>query len=154
MNAKPSQKLKVDNVPLRQMVTYRLTRLNAKMNAQAAKILKRTAGISQTQWRVMMLVTVLGPVSSARMAREIVMDKGQLSRTVKSMAANGMIRVEGSESDQRAHVISLTGSGRELFERARPAMRDRQARLADSLTREEQEILFRALEKLEHLADE
>lgn len=141
------------DVPLRQMLTYRITRLNAKMNAQASRVLKENGGLSQTQWRVLVLVDFLGPTTPAHIAREIVMDKGQLSRAIKTMSECGLIRVSASESDHRAHVVSMTAQGRAIFERTRPAMRQRQAAYANQLTSQERDVLLKAMEKLEELAE-
>ena len=51
------------DVPLRRMLTYRLARLNAQLNAQAARILRESSGLSQTQWRVLVMIDSLGPLS-------------------------------------------------------------------------------------------
>ncbi|MDU8927121.1 MarR family transcriptional regulator [Alisedimentitalea sp. MJ-SS2] len=153
MSANPAPKPGIYDVPLRQMLTYRLTRLNAKMNAQAIRVLGENGGLSQTQWRVLVLIDYLGPTTPARVGREIVMDKGQLSRAIKTMSARGLIRVEASESDHRAHIVSMTDEGREMFERARPAMRQRQLDFSEGLTAQEREVLFRAMDKLEQLAE-
>ncbi len=153
MSADPVENLTINKTPLRQMLTYRFTRLNAKMNAQAGRVLKENGGLSQTQWRVLVLIDYLGPTSPAHIAREILMDKGQLSRTIKTMSEKGLIKVDASEADNRAVVISRTELGRRVFERAQPAMRQRQADFANSLTQQEREILNRAIDKLEQLAE-
>jgi DNA-binding MarR family transcriptional regulator len=138
----------VTGMPLPQMVTYRLSRLNAQLNSQAVRILKETAGISLTQWRVLVVLDAYGKVPSAEIVRATAVDKGQLSRTLKAMVADGLISSETRESDQRSHMLAMTDRGRAVYERARPAMRDRQARLSAGLSGEERENLFRALDKI------
>jgi DNA-binding MarR family transcriptional regulator len=137
------------DVPLRRMLTYRLARLNAQLNAQAARILRESSGLSQTQWRVLVMIDSLGPLSPNHIVRHLLMDKGQLSRTIKSMEALGLIRVEESESDHRSHRLSLKQKGRDLFKRALPAMRARQQHLTGCLERSELDTLLVAVEKLE-----
>jgi len=139
-------------IPLNRMVTFRLQRLYAQLGAQAAKILKETAGLTQAQWRVLVMIDAFGPVSSNQIVRTIVMDKGQLSRVLKGMAEQGMIDLVHSESDQRSHIISMTQKGRSLFERARPAMTARQRAISETLTGEEFDILIRAFDRLDAFA--
>lgn len=134
---------------LQKMVTFRLSRLNAKVTAQAARILAESCGLSLMQWRIMVMVDSRGPITPAEIVRQTGFDKSQVSRSLKRMVADGLLSSEASPSDQRAHVIRLTDKGRGLYERGRPAMRARQARLIDSLTPTELETLFRAFDRLE-----
>lgn len=152
MDMESASKTGTYDMPLRQMLTYRVTRVHALMSAQAQRILKENGDLSLSQWRVLVLIDYLGPTNPAHIAREILMDKGQLSRVLKIMSEKGVIRVDASESDHRAHLVSLTHEGRALFERARPAMRQRQAAFTKSLTEQEHDVFLRALEKLEKAA--
>jgi DNA-binding MarR family transcriptional regulator len=136
------------DIPLTEMVTYRWSRLNAQLNAQAARILKETAGLSLAQWRVLVVLDTHGQVPPSEIVRSTAVDKGQLSRTLKGMIADGIIASEASESDSRSYLLSMTAQGRALFETARPAMRARQRCLLDSLTDAERDVLFGALDKI------
>jgi DNA-binding MarR family transcriptional regulator len=148
MAAKPAHKMDEYDIPLTEMVTYRLSRLNAQLNAQAARILKETAGLSLAQWRVLVVLDTNGKVPPSEIVRSTAVDKGQLSRTLKGMTSEGLIASEASESDSRSHLLSMTAKGRELFETARPAMRERQLCLLESLGGEERDVLFTALDKI------
>lgn len=139
---------------LQQMVTFRISRLHARMNAQATKILKETADISLMQWRVFVMLETLGKITPSEIVRQTDLDKGQLSRAVKTMIEQGLISSETSESDHRAQYIDFTEKGLEVFHRARPQMRDRQARLLNALSPNEQAAMFNALKKLDAVMDE
>lgn len=136
-------------VDLQKMVTFRLSRLNAKVTAQAAQILSDTSGLSLSQWRIMVMVDAYGRTTPAEIVRVTGFDKSQVSRTIKRMVADGLLTSETSQSDQRAHLIDFTDKGRALYDRGRPAMRARQTRLINSLSASELETLFRAFDKLE-----
>lgn len=142
------------DMPLEQMVTFRVSRLHAKMSAQASNILKNSAGISLMQWRVFVMLETHGKLTPAAIVRRTELDKGQLSRAIKGMVNAGLITSAPSESDQRAHVIDFTEKGLEVFHLARPHMRQRQARLLNSMTAAEREALFGAMEKLDAVVDE
>lgn len=137
------------DIPLQKMVTFRLSRVHAKLNAQAARILKETAGISLSQWRIFVMIENHGKITPAQIVKRTDFDKGQVSRTVKGMLSEGLIAVEGSESDQRSHTLEFTGKGFAMFQKARPAMRSRQNVLLGSLTATERQVMFAALDKLE-----
>ncbi len=154
MAAEADKKLSAYNVPLRDMLTYRLSRLNAKMNAQDTRILKESSGLTQAHWRVLVMIDALGPVPPAQIVRTALMDKGQLSRTIKDMVARGLIRLKDSESDHRSHLLSITDRGRTLFERARPAMQARHLRLSEDLDSADRDAFHRVLDKLEKAIEE
>lgn len=139
---------------LHQMVTFRLSRLNARLNAQATKILAKSAGITLMQWRVFVMLEALGRITPSEIVRRTGLDKSQLSRAIKTMIDQGLVTSQSSESDQRAHYIRFTKKGLNVFHRARPLMRNRQERLSNALDQNELEVLFRAFEKLDQVVDE
>lgn len=136
-----------DSLP--KLMTFRLSRLQARANAQAARILKRYADISLSEWRIFVMIETNGKITPSQIVRLTQFDKGLVSRTIKRMHQNGLVRVENRESDQRSHLIDFTPDGLALFKRARPAMRQRQELLLEALDAEEHEILFRAFDKLD-----
>jgi len=141
-------------MPLNRMVTFRVSRLHAKIIAQGTRILMETAGLSLMQWRVLVTLETSGRVTPAEIVRRTGLDKSQLSRTIKGMVADGLLTSEPSETDQRAHVIDVTEKGADLFKRARPHMRRRQQLLLDALSDSELKMLFAAFDKLEHAIED
>lgn len=152
--AKDQQKTPQIPIDLQHMVTFRLSRLHARLTAQATKILKESAGISLMQWRIFVMLESRGTITPAEIVRQTDLDKSQLSRAVKSMVERGLITSETSESDLRAHSLAFTEKGLEIFERARPYMRERQSRLLNALSKPEQDALFAAFQKLDAVFDD
>ena len=148
------QPIEERGIELTQMITFRLSRLQARVNAQAARILKETAGISLSQWRIFVMIESYGETAPADFVRRTGFDKGQVSRTVSGMIADGLVTSRPSESDQRSHLIDFSAKGFALFERARPAMRARQARLTGCLSDEERRVIYTAFDKLEKTMEE
>ncbi|MEP0942141.1 MAG: MarR family transcriptional regulator [Rhizobiaceae bacterium] len=139
---------------LPKLMTFRLSRLQARANAQAARILMKHAGISLSEWRIFVIIETNGKIAPAEIVRLTQFDKGLVSRTIKKLHENGMVRIENSESDHRSHLIDFTPQGFALFERARPIMRRRQKLFRDALEPEELEVLFRAFDKLDLALDD
>lgn len=138
-----------DDVPLQQFLTYRLTRLHAKLNAQASRILSEHAGITLTQWRIIALTGGKGEITLTDIHRATQMDKGQLSRTIKTMLEEALIASRASLNDQRQQLLTLTRTGQQIYLETLPKMQTRQKMLMDSLAPEEKKMIFSAIDKLE-----
>ena len=141
----------VDALP--KLMTFRLSRLQARANAQAARILKKHAGISLSEWRIFVIIETNGKVTPTEIVRLTNLDKSLISRTIKGLQAKGLICADVSEGDGRSFEIDFTPDGLALFEKSKPAMRKRQQMFRDALTAEELDVLFRAFDKLDHALD-
>lgn len=142
-----------DGLPLHQYLTYRMSRVQAKLSAQGARILRDAVGITLTQWRVIALVGAAGETRLSDLAREAALDKGLLSRNVKLLVARGLINAKQDDTDHRVQHLSLTPDGQEIFFQALPVTRRRQEWLRTDLTTEEIRVFKRVLDKLELAAE-
>lgn len=148
------QKRYATDVPLKQMVTYRLSRLHAKLIAQATRILKNNGGMTLMQWRILVMLDLYDKAPMARIVRETEFDKGLLSRAAKTLTERGLIRSEPHESDHRQQLLSMTPEGRLMFDGAIQPMRDRRNKLLNSMSDEQRDVVFDAFEKLERAIDD
>ncbi|MGR3366980.1 MAG: MarR family winged helix-turn-helix transcriptional regulator [Sagittula sp.] len=135
-------------------LTFRLARVQAKLNAQSSRILKDHAGITLTQWRLLSLIGGAGRTTAAHLSREVAMDKGLISRNIKTLVTDGFVQVTLDPEDHRAQHLELTPHGLRVFQDTLPRMRARQDALRAHLDIEEELILDRALEKLERAAED
>jgi len=153
-----SQPVKIDVAdsmyPLQQLMTYKFARLNAKMTAQAARILKETSELSLSQWRIVSFLNQRQSATMAEFVRFSGFDKGQMSRTVKELVRAGLVTGEIGTKDQRTQELRLTDLGRATFEKARPSMRGRQASLLNCLSEAERKTFYTVLDKLEQRVDQ
>ena len=139
--------------PFDRNLAYRFARVQAKLNAQASRLLMREAGISLTQWRMLLTIGSLKGGRLSDIVRESTLDKGQVSRTLKKMVADGLVDRQAIEGDQRASGLSLTKKGQSLLDRVLPLMTRRRDHLTASLTATELDAVFRILGKLETSAE-
>lgn len=142
-----------DDLPLHQFLTYRLSRVQAKLNAQASAMLRAHAGLTLSQWRILALVGAAGQTRLSDLSRVAALDKGLLSRNLKVLVGGGLVISEQDDIDHRVQHLSLSKRGKALFERTLPRMRKRQRRLRSALTAKELDVLYAALDKLEVAAD-
>ncbi len=142
-------KPRMDSPPLDQMISFRVSRLQSKLNAQAIKILKEHADLTPTQWRVLVMLETLGECTSSEIARTTQLDKGLLSRTIKGMMQHRLIKGQPSKANKRHMLLRLTDAGRDAYERARPYMQERHELLLDNLSARERRTMFDLFDKLE-----
>jgi DNA-binding MarR family transcriptional regulator len=142
-----------DALPLHQFITYRLSRVQAKLNAQASRMLKATSGITLAQWRVIALIGAAGQTRLSDLAKEAALDKGLLSRNLKTLVQAGAVDATVDDSDHRSQILSLSATGQAIFERTLPVTRARQQRLREGLSDEELRVFRKVLDKLEIAAD-
>lgn len=141
-------------LPFTRFLTHRLAKVQAKLNAQASRILRDHAGITITQWRIVAALGDTGRCTSAQLSRITDMDKGLISRNVKTLTAEGIVTVSRDETDNRALYLDLTATGQALFTRTVPRMWSRQMALRAHLEDAEFDVFMRACEKLENAADD
>ncbi|MFW2588754.1 MarR family winged helix-turn-helix transcriptional regulator [Sagittula sp. SSi028] len=139
---------------LRQFVTFRLARVQAKLNAQSSRILKDHSGITLTQWRLLSLIGAAGSTTAAHLSREVAMDKGLISRNIKTMVADGYVRVSVDPDDSRAQNLELTESGLDMLNNTAPRMHARQDAIHALMDPEEEAVMNRVLDRLERAAEE
>lgn len=143
-----------DGAPIGQFLTYRMARVQAKLNAQATRLLKEEAGLTLTQWRLLALIGATGRATAAQLSRLAAMDKGLISRNLKCLTEAGLVVITPDSIDHRAQHLELSAEGKEIFESTLPRMHERQAALRSRLENDELRHFLSALEKLESAADD
>ena len=142
-----------DDLPLRRFVTYRISRVQAKLNAQATRLLRKASGITLTQWRVIALIGAAGQTQSSTLSKEAALDKGLLSRNLKTLIEDGVVLSKTNAGDHRVQILSLTNKGRAIFEKTLPVTRARQAQLRQGLSDEDLRVFHKVLDHLEIAAE-
>lgn len=153
MTADNHPKETVDGLPLHQFLTYRFSRVQAKLNAQANAILQKHAGLTLSQWRIIALVGAAGQTQLSKLAKEAALDKGLLSRNLKTLVSDGLVASKQDDVDHRVQHLALTPKGLEKFDATLPVMRVRQAKLVEALDPHALTLLRAALDKLEIAAE-
>lgn len=141
-----------DETPLQDVLTWRIHIVHSKLNVQASKFLEVVSGIPLAYWRILLAISQDGVSTHSAIRRKIMMDKGQLSRSLKAMVEDGLVKANDDKDDQRQQQISLTAKGRGVFRKTLPKMRLRQNFLVGQLSKTERKAIFSALEKLERAA--
>lgn len=142
------------DTPLENFLTHRLARIHAKLTAKDSRLLRKHAGITSTQWRILSSLGCHGSCTSAQLSRLALMDKGLISRTVKTLQAGGLVTTRRKGTDNRALYLDLTEDGRDIHVRMLPLMQARQIALQAYLEELPSDILNRVFDRLERAAED
>ena len=104
-----------------------------------------------TQFSALRTIERLTPVSIARLAAEMALDRSTLGRNLLLLRRRGLVRFADAD-DLREWSIEITPKARGLLEKAIPLWDGAQAKVARTLGREGVATLFGLLERLERAA--
>ncbi|MCY4292300.1 MAG: MarR family winged helix-turn-helix transcriptional regulator [Roseovarius sp.] len=134
---------------LNRHLTYRIARLQARLNAQATELLKAHAGISLAEWRILAILSNPEIETQKDVLVAMGLDKGQISRTVKKLEQKMLVAPASSAAKPRNRPIILTDSGKAILKTMFPIMTRRQALLQSDLSDDEIATLFELLTRIE-----
>jgi DNA-binding MarR family transcriptional regulator len=89
-------------------------------------------GLRSTQLVILITSELLGPSSIARLARELVMDRSTLTRNLRPLLNQGLLRLTKSDSAKQKSV-AITPEGRDALLKAGPLWENAQNRLVERL---------------------
>ena len=127
----------------------RLSAAAIASRGQAQRLLKGSAGLSITEWRILWDLVEAGPLSIQDMASTQRTDHSLISRVVPDMQRKGYVSTARGTDDKRQSLVALTEEGARAFEEASPVMRARRARLANTYTEAEMEMFLHFLDRFE-----
>lgn len=135
-------------------ITYRLIALTGALGRSAARDIPGAVGVSVPEWRVLSVIGSQGPISLARLARVLGVDKGWISRTVAALERQKLVDRTPDPADDRMFELTLNARGQALHLRGSTVSMARQRRLEEALgDRAERDRFYAALARLQAVAD-
>lgn len=134
--------------PITAMMSSRLMVLANLLRRGAMLRYKRTAGLSSVEYG---LVANLGrhpPMSVARLAETVGLDKGQISRALADLVARKLVAKAVNPRDHREVLVSLTKSGLAAHDAIVEGGRERNRRLLAGLSDAEVATLLAHVDRL------
>ncbi len=92
----------------------------------------RPAGIRSTQLSLLLAARVFEPIPVSRLARIMATDRTTISRNLRPLEADGLIRVSEGE-DRRVREVTLTRKGQRTVAQALPLWERAQRRMREEL---------------------
>jgi len=138
---------------LHALINVKLNVVNVKISRQIGQAVQSKANLRLPEWRIISRLASSGPMSQADIRGDIGMDKGQISRTVKTMLDNELLNFEGKDAQARNVRLCLTEKGQEVHRLVGSIMEKHNAQILSSLSHDEKETLYNSLLEIEKSVD-
>jgi DNA-binding MarR family transcriptional regulator len=133
---------------IRDVFSYRIALLARINDRDAQNQLVSRYGITLGEWRTLAVIRYLGTCTLGQLAGEGFLDIGQVSRSVTALVDRGMVDRRADAADRRAVALSLSAAGEDLHGRVMIYARSANAEMLGALTPEEQDQLYRLLDRV------
>jgi DNA-binding MarR family transcriptional regulator len=149
----------VELAPITAMMSSRLMVLANLLKRGAMLRYKRTAGLSSVEYGLVANLGRQPPMSVARLAEAVGLDKGQISRALADLVSRKLVAKTVNVRDNREVLVSLTRAGLAAHDAIVAGGQERNRRLLADLSDAEVAMLLGHIDRLtdkaaEMLADE
>lgn len=115
----------------------------------------REHGLSPQQWRVLRALVEVDELDATEIAVRCALLMPSLSRILQNLEGRGLIKRMTSSADQRRSLVSISDSGRALFEKIAPLSEERYRTITEKFGYGKLELLYDLLDELiEKIDDE
>lgn len=108
-------------------------------------------GLTMPEWRVLSVLAEPRELPFTELVLRSATDKGQLSRTLRTMQDRGLLELRNASAKKLT--CHITKAGLALYRKVIPVARKRQAEFIRQLSPLERRVLYGALHKLRDLCD-
>jgi DNA-binding MarR family transcriptional regulator len=128
--------------PITAMISSRLMVLANLLKRGAILRYKRLAGLSSVEFGLVASLGRQQPMSVARLADAVGMDKGQISRALAELVSRKLVARAVNPRDNREVLVSLTRTGLIAHETIVAGALERNQRLVERLSKDEVAVLL------------
>ena len=134
---------------IRDLLSYRLHMVANLLSRGAELRYRREFGVSLWEWRTIALLGATEePMSLGSLAQAAGIDKGQMSRVVAGLTKRRIVLREAHPGDGRGIHLTLSKSGRRIYDGLIRAAAERDGRFRSCLSENETRVFDRALDKI------
>jgi DNA-binding MarR family transcriptional regulator len=140
-----------ENLRFQDFPAFHMMTLANLAKASVSRACLEPAGLSVPEWRL--LTTLVGgqSVPFAQIASLTLMDKGQISRTLRTAQSKGLVETEVAPLERRPQdagvssigrvMVRITQAGRDVYDRVMPEAQRSQLRLIELMSPEERRTI-------------
>lgn len=136
---------------------FRINRLAAIAGRPLTRLCEGRYGIARREWRLIVVLSQEGPLTSTDLARRASVEPPRASRAITVLVEKGLAERIARPGDRRYIEIHLTESGHQVYEELYPTVVDLNAHLLSGLRHDERAVLEQLWQRLEdsaaHLTD-
>ena len=114
----------------------------------------RAHDLSPQQWRVLRALEEVEELDATEISERCALLMPSLSRILQNLEGRGLIQRVTSAEDQRRSLVSITPSGRELFEKIAPLSEERYQHITEKFGYGKLELLYELLDEFIEKIDE
>jgi DNA-binding MarR family transcriptional regulator len=148
MSSSPSQHM----ATIDDLLLYRLSQLSAAAGAMVVRLCEGSYGVTRREWGVVAQLYGHAGVLPSELAQRMHRDRARTSRALTALLSKGLIERVTLPHDRRSVLVSLTPTGRHLYEVLMPQVQAINAQVASVLSPEEVAAFDDALERLRQQA--
>ncbi|MDQ2878889.1 MAG: MarR family transcriptional regulator [Pseudomonadota bacterium] len=105
---------------LDEFLPYRLSIASNRVSAAIATAYQALFGLRIPEWRLVAVIAESGGVTQQALVVATRMDKVSVSRAAIALVDRGLVERKPNPGDQRSHLLSLSETGRALYENVAP----------------------------------
>jgi DNA-binding MarR family transcriptional regulator len=133
---------------LEQFLPYQLNVVSNLVSQALSRVYARRYRIGVPEWRVLVTLGQYGVMTGKDIGAHSHMHKTKVSRAVAVMEKRKLVSRRINRDDMRESFLSLTTSGRAMYEEVAPHALDFARRLTDILSTSDRDAFIRALQKI------
>jgi DNA-binding MarR family transcriptional regulator len=135
-------------------LTTRVVRLGESLRRQLTQSYVDTAGLTQSQWRILSVMAEHPSMRMNELVTEAAVDKALVSRVLRQLEALGLVLLDSvPNAPRKGLACKLSAKGHRLYERTIVLARQAQTDMLRQLTPTEREVTYRAIMKLGALCE-
>lgn len=119
-------------------IGYLLHHVAFVLGRQSDQVLQERLGIGFSQFKILMILSWRDNVQQRMIADKLGQTEASISRQIKLLQDDGLLRVSISPENRRQHIIQLTSKGERLAEKAMQALNDYYAPVFAQLSEKQQ----------------
>ena len=153
MNEIKKQQGSDEDFNIQERLAFRITTLSTIISNGAGRTYLDKCGVTRTEWRVMLMLMSIGPCSARRICDVTKMDKGNVSRAVKRLLADGRLGEKPDPNDGRSAILRITPKGRLIYKKVKAFSDIREAALSKAFAAEERRVYCALSGKLQAVGE-
>lgn len=145
---------KTQLLTLERYLPYRLSILSNRVSSIIAQTYKDKFALSVTEWRIMAVLGEHPGTSADEISAKTQIEKSILSRAISKLLKRKLIERNIAEDDRRRSVITLSDTGRAVYQEVVPLSYEYEREILACFSEEEQIQFSKMLDRLYQHAEE
>jgi len=131
---------------------YRLSVVSNRVSAAIATAYDRLFALKIPEWRLIAVIAEHDGITQQALGVATRMDKVTVSRAAQALVERGLVARAPHAGDKRSHLLTLTATGRALYEQVAPKALELEAAILRQLDAKERDALSAMLDRIESAA--